>query len=255
MKRTLLALTLAAPVLALSAAAPAFADSGSAATMYHATLDAQNHQNASGTLTLTLNGNSATIDEHTMGLASTFSGSPFPHVQHIHGGAAGTCPTAAADKNGDGVVSTTEGAPSYGAILTTLSVAPGGTTPADGTNIKIAPAGSSYDYHRTITLDSQTMAAIRGGTAVIVVHGDDPTLLSKKAQGEKSELPGTTSLPLAATAPALCGTLVAMPMGGASTGGGSTAGTQDAGLFAVGGLALLGAAGTFAYRRRSTQAS
>ena len=62
-------------------------------------------------------------------------------------------------------------------------------------DIKIAPSGPSYDYHRTITLDSATLQAIQAGNAVIVVHGDDPSLLSPQAQGEKSDIPGTESLP------------------------------------------------------------
>lgn len=251
MKRTAIVLAAVAPFLAFSAAAsaPAFAESG---TMYHATLDAQNHQDgASGTVTLTLNGNSAVITEHTSGLAGKFMDAPFPHVQHIHGGAKGTCPPASADKNGDAVVSTSEGIGFYGPILTTLSVS-GGTTPADGVNIKIAPSGASFDYSRTIMLDDKSVAALKAGTAVVVVHGDDPTLLSAKAQAAKSELPGTEALPLAATAPALCGALKAMPAGGAATGGGSTSGTQDSGLAVAGALALLGAGGVLVSRKRAS---
>jgi len=249
MKSKLLVVAAATPLLALAMATPA---SAASSTMYHATLNAQNHQTgAAGTFTLTLNGNVATIEEHTMGLAAKFGDGAFPHVQHIHGGAAGTCPTIADDKDGDGVVSTTEGGPSYGAILTTLSVS-GGTTPADGVNIKIAPSGAAYDYKRTITLDKATLAALQGGTAVVVVHGDDPSKLSAKAQAAKSEIPGTETLPLAATAPALCGALTAMPMGGASTGGGATSGTQHGGVAGAGVLAIVAAGGVLAYRRRVT---
>jgi hypothetical protein len=64
----------------------------------------------------------------------------------------------------DGVVSTTGGAPFYGGIGTTLSLK-GDTSPAAGTNIKIAPGGASTDYSRTITLDSKTVASIKDGTA------------------------------------------------------------------------------------------
>ena len=249
MKTKLLVLAAATPLLAFSLAAPA---SAASSTMYHATLNGLNHQDgASGTFTLTLNGDMATITEHTMGLAAKFGPGAFPHVQHIHGGAMGVCPPASADANGDGVVSTSEGAASYGGILTTLSVS-GGTTPADGVNIKIAPSGAAYDYSRTIKLDSATLAALTGGTAVVVVHGDDPTTLSAKAQGEKSEIPGTESLPLAATAPALCGALTAMPVGGMATGGGSTSGLQNTGLAGAGLLAIVAAGGALAYRRRVT---
>ena len=239
---------LAAPVTASAAATT----TTTTTTSYQATLRPLNNQPATGTLMLQLNGNTATISEHVSGLAATFSTAPFPHVQHIHGGANGVCPTMAADANGDGVVSTPEAAGSYGAVLTTLSVK-GDTSAKAATDVKIAPSGAAYDYHRTITLDSATMSAIDNGTAVIVVHGDDPSKLSKKAQSEKSQL--VPSLPLAATAPALCGKLVAsqmsqMPGGAPQTGGGSTAGLQDEWELIAGGALIAAAGGALALRRR-----
>jgi hypothetical protein len=241
-------LLLPAAALAVTAAvAPLSSASADQGTSYGATLSALNHSTGSGMLNLTLNGNRATITEHWTGLAAEFSGAAYPHVQHIHIGAMGTCPTMAADANGDGVVSTTEGAASYGGIGTTLSVK-GDTSPAAGTNIAIAPSGASTDYSRTIVLSSDTVASIKAGTAVIVVHGLDPATLSKKAQGEKSDL--VPSLPLAATSPALCGALSAWPTA-PQTGSGSTAGIEDKGLLALGGLMILGAGGfTVAARRR-----
>jgi hypothetical protein len=247
--RVLAPLAIAAVPLAFSAG-PAAAATG---TSYQATLNPLNHATGSGTLWLTLDGNTATVTENWTGLAASFSGAPYPHVQHIHIGAKGVCPTTAADTNGDGVISTTEGGPSYGAIGATLSTT-GDTSPAAGTNIKIAPAGPSTDYHRTITLDSKTVASIKDGTAVIVVHGLDPATLSKKAQGEKSDL--VPSLPLAATSPALCGSVHAMPAGGVATGSGSTSGVEDSKLFGLaGGLFALGA-GTalFTVRRKPVKA-
>jgi hypothetical protein len=240
---------LAALGLTLAAPAVAFAQSPGPAT-YQAMLQPvplNGANGASGTLTLSLNGDVATISEHVSGLAATFMGAPYPHVQHIHGGAMGTCPTASADTNHDGVISTTEGAPSYGGIVTTLSVS-GGTTPASGTDLKIAPSGASISYNRTITLDQATLTAIQNHTAVIVVHGLNPATAAKGATSEKSDL--VPSLPLAATSPALCGALTAMPSGAPVTGGGSTAGTQDLGLFGLGGALVLGGAGTLFYRRR-----
>lgn len=229
--------------LPLAAALPASAQSSGAQT-YEATLSPvplNGQNNATGMLTLTLNGNQATIHETVSGVAATFNGKPFPHVQHIHGGADGTCPTASADTNHDGVISTPEGQASYGAVQTTLSEAPGGTTPADGTNVSIAPSGPSFTYDRTITLDATTLSSIQNNTAVIVVHGLDPATAPKAATTEKSPL--VPSFPLAATAPALCGKLVAaqmssIPTGSAQTGAGGTSGTQDLGLIVGGGLAL-----------------
>ena len=141
------------------------------------------------------------------------------HVQHVHGGAQGQCPTMSADKDGDGVISTTEGGPSYGGIQTTLSTS-GDTSPAAGTTLEVAPAGGSFDYSRTFEMNQPTIDALKAGTAVIVVHGLDPATLPAAAQNEPSDL--VPSLPLAATSPALCGTLTAsqmpMPNGAAATG-------------------------------------
>jgi hypothetical protein len=238
--------TMVAALVAFGAA-PASAQTAS----YQATLAPLNHASASGTLMLTLDGDQATVTEHATGLAATFNSAPYPHVQHIHINGAGTCPTTAADMNGDGVISTTEGQPSYGPIGATLSTS-GPTTPAAATVLNIAPSGATIDYSRTFTLDATTVTAIQSGKAVIVVHGLDPTTLSTKAQGEKSDL--VPSLPLAATSPALCGVLTAaqtsaMPSGGVSTGAGGTSGLQDPALFVLGGALLAGGLVLFGTRR------
>lgn len=252
----------AVPVAALGAAGlalalPAATAGAAAATSYQATLSPLNHSKASGTLMLTLDGSTATITEHVSGLAATFAGNPYPHVQHIHVDAKGQCPTESADKNADQVVSTTEGAPFYGAIGTTLSTS-GDTSPKAGTTLTVAPSGASFDYSRTITLDATTLASVKAGTGVIVVHGLDPATLSKKAQGEKSDL--VPSLPLAATSPTACGTLAlaqmsTVPGGAPDTGGGSTSGIQDTGMLALGGGLMLAAGGVFVTRRRLARQS
>lgn len=229
--------------LAMSPLAAAHADTG---TTYQTRLDPLNGSGGSGMLTLSMNGNQVTVDESWQGLASSFKGQPYPHVQHIHVGGQGVCPTSSADQNGDGVVDTVEGKPAYGAISTTLTTH-GDTSAKAGTNIKLAPGGSSTDYHRTFTVNSNTVQGLQSGHAVVVVHGLDPTTLSKKAQKEKSNL--VPSLPLAATAPALCGKLTAMPTGGVATGTGSTAGLEDWGWFVLGG-GLLTAGGVMLVGRR-----
>jgi hypothetical protein len=113
--------------------------------------------------------------------------------------------------------------------------------------------GGSYTYDRTFTLNADTAASLKAGTASVVVHGLDPATLSKKAQDAKSNL--VPELPLAATAPALCGTLTAsqmdMPNGAPLTGGGSTSNGPDMGLLALGGGLFLTAGGLVVARRRS----
>jgi hypothetical protein len=259
MKKSLLLL---APALALGIAAVSAPTSAFAAgtSSYQTQLKALNHASGSGDVMIELNGSKATVTEHFSGLAAKFGGNPYPHVQHIHIDAKGACPTTSADKNNDGVISTTEGGPAYGAIGTMLSTS-GDTSASAGTTLTVAPSGASTTYKRTFTMNAKTVASLKAGTAVVVVHGLDPSTLSKKAQGEKSDL--VASLPLAATSPALCGVLTssqmsAMPSGSMATGGGSTAGVQDESVLGLGGVLVVGgllAGGVAVRRRRTTVAS
>lgn len=247
---------LAVPTLALGALALSGSPAMAADQSYQSTLNQINGSSASGTITVDVTGNQAHAVLKVSGLAPTFNDAPYPHVQHIHGGAQGVCPAPGADANGDGVISTTEGNPSYGEIVTTLSTS-GDTSPAAGLDLKVAGQGASYTVDRTFELNADTKAALEAGTAVVVVHGLDPATLSKEAQAAKSDL--VPSLPLAATSPALCGTLQAgqmtMPVGGADTG--VTEGTNDAGALALGGGLVLAAAaaGTYVVRRRNGSAA
>ena len=244
---------LAAPALALGltafgAAAPAFA--AGSGTDYQAQLQPLNHSGASGSVTVSVNGDQAHVHLTASGLATKFNGGAFPHVAHIHIGGQHMCPTPSADKNGDGVVSTPEAAADYGMIGSTLSSS-GDTSAKAALDVKVAAGtGGSFTYDRTFTVNSATAAALKANTAVVVVHGLDPATLSKKAQGEKSPL--TATLPLAATAPALCGPLnvsqMSMPNGAAATGGGSA--PIEGGMVALGGGFLLAAGGTLVARRR-----
>jgi hypothetical protein len=246
--------------LALAAAAPAASAEGDPAAertvTYQARLRPLNHQTGSGRLTLRLRGSTATITERYSGLAATLDGRPYPHLQHIHGGARGMCPPASADRNGDGVISTAEGKPYYGPIQATLSVK-GDITPQGGTDLRNAPKGPSTRYERTITLSPAAVASLHKGIAVVVVHGDDPRTLGRKARNAKSEL--VPSLPLAVTSPALCGVLKAIPAGGAGTGTGSAATGNTRGVWVLGAGAGVFGVGALArvlvVRRRDRAAS
>ena len=236
--------------VAVGTAGPAFAATADAS--YQTTLEALNGSGASGSYSIKLSGDEATITGEVSGLAETFMDAPYPHVQHIHIAAQGTCPTADADENGDGIVDTVEGQPFYGEIGTTLSVS-GSTEASAGTDVTIAPSGSGFTYERTFTMNAATIASLEAGTGVIVVHGLDPAGLSQEAQDAPSNL--VPELPLAATAPALCGTLAAtqmeeVPEGGVQTGGVSNSG-PDLSMLALGGGLLLAAGGAVAVRRHA----
>jgi hypothetical protein len=250
---------LISPVLALGALALAGSPAGAAdGASYQANLQAANGSSAMGSVTISVTGNQATVTENVSGLAATFNGQPYPHSQHIHIGGTGKCATPAADANGDGVVSSTEGTPIVGKIGTTLSTS-GDTSAAAAMNLSAAPAGASYTYRRTFTLNPETAASLRSGTAVVEVHGLDPATLSPAAQKEPSDM--MPSLPLAATSPAACGVLVAsqmshVPGGAPGTGvvsanaAADSTNAPDAGMIAVGTVLVLAAGGTFLLRRR-----
>lgn len=87
-----------------------------------------NGSGVSGTAHLTFDG-----EELEVALEATGLEADMLHPQHIHGfenPKNSTCPTIAADRDGDGLVSVGEGAPSYGPVLrplTPFTTAPGGT--------------------------------------------------------------------------------------------------------------------------------
>ena len=246
---------LAAPALGLGlvamGAGPAMADH--AAGSYSTTLNEINNSGASGDVWIDVAGSEATVTLTASGLAETFDDAPFPHVQHIHIGARGECPDTSADENEDGIISTTEGAPSYGDIGTTLSVGAEDTSPDAGLDLTVAPAGPTIEYKETFELNEETQDALADGTAVVVVPGLDPATQPESALEESDLVP---ELPLAATSPALCGALEVMPAGGADTGVVTTSNTTDGsagvGFLAVGGvLAAAAAGGIFVARRRA----
>ncbi|WP_026535510.1 hypothetical protein [Arthrobacter sp. H14] len=248
---------LLAPAVALGltamAGAPAVADH--AAGSYSTTFQDINETGASGSAWVNVEGSTATVNLEASGLAETFNDAAFPHVQHIHIAAQGTCPTIAADDaNGDGIVDTVEGLPSYGEIGTTLSLGDADKSPAAATDISVAPSGGAFTYSETFELNEDTQDALADGTGVIVVHGIDPAGLSEAAASAKSNL--VPELPLAATAPALCGALEMMPAGGADTGVTTAAATNggnggsEIGMIALGGGLLAAAGGAYALRRK-----
>ncbi len=249
---------LAVPTLALGAVALAGSPAMAADSSYQGTLNAINGSNATGQVTVDLNGNEASVKLNVSGLAETFNDAAYPHVQHIHIAGNGVCPTAEADTNGDGIVDTPEGQPSYGEIGTTLS-ASGATDTSTATDLKLAGQGGAYTYERTFEMNAATMESLKAGTSVVVVHGLDPSTLSDEAANAKSSL--VPELPLAATSPAACGVLTASQMGAMPEGGADTGvameGASDSsalGTIALGGGLVLAAAagGTYMVRRRNS---
>jgi hypothetical protein len=183
-----------------------------------------------------------------------------PHAQHLHGDHAGSlefaCPTRAADKNGDGQVSTDEGDPRYGGVVVALTTK--GDTSADSglalDRFPVADANGDLTYERTIPAGQVPDSIVKHVNHLhIVQHGIDVNGNDKydmKALGESvfAKSLGVDGVPEEGTNPATCGDVT--PIGSVAMGGGGNDQGPQATLLAVGGLALAGAAGLFWLHRR-----
>ena len=184
----------------LSLAPAAFAQEA-----FQADLAPLNNSGASGTANLALEGDQLTTDITSQGLAPNL-----PHAQHIHGleQAISECPTILNDQNGDNLVNTTEGEPSYGPILTSFTTE-GDTSPASGLAVDRFPVANedgTLMYDRTFDVPSNV--AERLGEFAIVQHGVDLNgngVYDEEAAGPSDLDP---SLPQEATIPANCGRIL-----------------------------------------------
>ncbi|HYM66350.1 MAG TPA: protein kinase, partial [Patescibacteria group bacterium] len=171
-----------------------------------------NRVSGAGTATLRLNGDvaTATIDAH--GLLNEA-----PHAMHIHAGGLGTCPPASAARlhNGHLAISTTDGIRFYGPPEAALTTS-GDSSVKSFLVFSRFPRTGTIRYQRQIPLSPQLVKRIRANNAVVVIHGID-----YDSNGiydnvlNRSELDNTE--PGEATAPALCGRLVAVPPTGGQT--------------------------------------
>ena len=161
-----------------------------------------NRVTGKGTATLVLKGDVATVRLSTVGL---LTGSP--HLIHIHAGGQGLCPPASAARlhNGHLAISTGNGLRFYGPPLVSLTVK-GDTSAKSNLAFPRFPSVGAISYERSVTVSSSVAALIRGGNAVIVVHGID-----YDHSGTYDEVLGPSDLAPQftgdSTAPALCGHL------------------------------------------------
>ena len=161
---------LSVALLVVSAAYLSLTPAAFAQEMFQAQLDPLNDSGASGTANLALEGDQLSTDIASEGLSPNL-----PHAQHIHGleQAISECPSLAADLNGDGLVNTTEGQPSYGPILTSLTTE-GDTSPDSALAVDRFPMANengTLTYDRTFGVPMNV--ADRLGEFAIVQHGVD----------------------------------------------------------------------------------
>ncbi len=168
--------------------------------VYRAKLKSLNNSGAHGVAKLRLTGDQLDIRIDASGLLPNSV-----HAQHIHGVGTSECPPPSA-AGPDGILSTADGLPFYGGIVTSLTTR-GDTSPAAGLTIAIMPvadADGEIHYRRTITLPHNVAANL--GAFQIVQHGVD---FNHNGAYDFAAGPSEldASLPQEATAPADCGTI------------------------------------------------
>ena len=218
------------PVVSAQATAPA-------ATTYQVNLAQQNKTNASGTATVTLNGNNVTVNVRATGLSANLA-----HAMHILAGGQATCPAPAADTNKDTYVDAKEAEASHGPIKVSLTTSGDtGTSSALAVDrMAKADGKGALTYNRTFALPAGVTAADMQ-KATIDIHGIS-SLFNDKAKydgDKKSELDNKLAFEI--TAPATCGKLTGAPTGGSATGVGSINGVESPIMFAAGAVAIFGA--------------
>ena len=260
LSRTLLAVPAAAAIL-LAVPTAAFADESVQVKLLEL-----NRSGASGTAILTaMDNGDLKVSIRSSGLVPNS-----PHAQHLHGDTDGTdyhCPDMSADTNGNGYLTVEEGMPDYGNIFVSLTTK-GDTAPASGLAVDRMPtadAKGNLTYDRTISAADLPDGTIKHLKDLHVVqHGIDANDNGKYDLGTLGESTlaksaGLDGIPEEVTAPATCGMVSgaaagSVPAGGVATGDGSArTATGPSPMYALGGVALLGALGAFLARRRLTR--
>jgi hypothetical protein len=163
-------------------------------------------RSASGTATFNIEGDRLTITIEADGLAPDII-----HLQHYHGfpdGTDATCPTPAADTNGDGIVDLLETEPMAGTTMVPFHAEPASLEIPSKT-YPIADAEGSVRYEQAVAV-GELKEALRSKfngagldleKRVVFIHGMPPDAeLPESAQS----LP---DVPAQVTIPAACGTI------------------------------------------------
>lgn len=134
------------------------------------------------------------------------------HLQHFHGFAdnhRATCPTPAADTNGDGIIDLHETEASAGTTMVPFHADPAGMQILNDTYPK-ATAKGTFEYRKTVPLADMSAAFGKafGGAAldldrrVVFVHGVLPATKLASSVASLGDVPAQVTLPIA------CGEIV-----------------------------------------------
>ncbi len=243
-------LALAAPMA--MAISPAHADEGDTVTLR---LDSMKGSNATGEAALTPTADGGL----TVSIKSKDMIPNMPHAQHLHGDFSGkdfTCPTPAADTDGDGFISIEEGVPTYGGVKISLTTT--GDISGDSglalDRFPVADADGNLEYNRTLTaaeLPEGTLDNIANLHIVqhgVDANGNDKYDLDGLGESTFAKSLGVDGIPEEGTDSATCGMIV--PSGAVETGGEAPT-APSTGLLAAGGVLAVGGGALALGRRRS----
>jgi hypothetical protein len=161
-----------------------------------------------GNVVIRLNGTRAAVSLNAEGLLDGQ-----PHAMHIHAGKRGQCPPGGAARQHGGhlVISTVDGLPWYGGVVTSLT-STGSTSKDSFLSFTRFPKTGKIGYTRDIHLSKAVAAVIRADNAVVIVHGIDYNHNGFYDFNSLDRSDLKRSLPGEMTAPALCGPLEAAPV-------------------------------------------
>jgi hypothetical protein len=159
-------------------------------------------QEATGQATFELVDGELTITVEAEGLAPGIA-----HMQHIHGfpdGSNATCPTMAADANGDGIVDLIETEVSAGTTMVPLHAAPV-SLEIPSKAYPVTSAAGRISYEATVPLDDLEQALREKFGAkdlaleqrVVFVHGVDPATKLPDSVASLETVPAHITLPVA----------------------------------------------------------
>jgi hypothetical protein len=195
---------MAAATAGLPAVAGAQEDQSHAAYVAHlsALNTAVTGVKTAGEATFTIKGDSLTIAVNASGLPKNIE-----HWQHFHGftdGRQATCPTRAADANGDGIIDVVETGAAAGTTMVPFSGDPVSMDVPHGTYPKASATGTLH-YKETVSLSALQTAfgkAFDGqkldlDRRVVFLHGVPATTKLKASVASLGPIPAQVTLPIA----------------------------------------------------------
>jgi len=157
---------------------------------------------ASGEARFTIKGDTLTIVIDAKGLPAGMM-----HLQHFHGftdNREATCPTAAADVNGDGIIDLIETEPMSGTTMVPFHDDPVSMQIVNDTYPKASAAGS-YHYEKTVSLKALKAAFAKAfndpdldlDKRVVYIHGIFPATKLPASVASLGKIPAQVTLPIA----------------------------------------------------------